>query len=350
MPSYHCDPCTDARRHDADHDDARRRHHRRPDRAGQLRADAPARALRQGRHEGRPAVPRGEAGHRRPRAVEQAAASSTARRRRRRTSSRRATRSATGGPARSRARTRSAASGAARPTAATSRRSPRASSRSRRAASSQLAQRDRARPVGDRLQEARGRAPAPAPQRRSSRRRRAPRRWASASARSARSRCIGARRRCVAAEAVTCSASRSIASCSLACGGQESQAAPRARTGRAVADRRCRARASSRRAWSRSIARRRAARRRHDRHACCPTSTAARRCHPDAAAQWSASAHSFASFGNPIYRVERRARAHELGKHDEPALRRLSRHAADGRRPDDRPTRSRPPICARTPA
>ena len=26
-------------------------------------------------------------------------------------------------------------------------------------------------------------------------------------------------------------------------------------------------------------------------------------CHPDAAAQWSQSAHSFASFGNPIYRA-----------------------------------------------
>src|SRR5687767_9938875 len=26
-------------------------------------------------------------------------------------------------------------------------------------------------------------------------------------------------------------------------------------------------------------------------------------CHPDAAAQWGKSAHSFASFGNPIYRV-----------------------------------------------
>ena len=25
-------------------------------------------------------------------------------------------------------------------------------------------------------------------------------------------------------------------------------------------------------------------------------------CHPDVAAQWSSSAHSFASFGNPIYR------------------------------------------------
>src|SRR5687768_10219208 len=26
-------------------------------------------------------------------------------------------------------------------------------------------------------------------------------------------------------------------------------------------------------------------------------------CHPDAAAQWATSPHSFASFGNPIYRV-----------------------------------------------
>jgi hypothetical protein len=37
-------------------------------------------------------------------------------------------------------------------------------------------------------------------------------------------------------------------------------------------------------------------------------------CHPDAAAQWSASAHSFASFGNPIYRFNvERVRA-DLGK------------------------------------
>jgi hypothetical protein len=37
-------------------------------------------------------------------------------------------------------------------------------------------------------------------------------------------------------------------------------------------------------------------------------------CHPDAAAQWAASAHSFASFGNPIYRANvERVRA-ELGK------------------------------------
>ena len=38
-------------------------------------------------------------------------------------------------------------------------------------------------------------------------------------------------------------------------------------------------------------------------------------CHPDAAAQWATSAHSFASFGNPIYRVnvERLARK-EMGK------------------------------------
>ncbi|HEU4730997.1 MAG TPA: multiheme c-type cytochrome [Kofleriaceae bacterium] len=37
-------------------------------------------------------------------------------------------------------------------------------------------------------------------------------------------------------------------------------------------------------------------------------------CHPDAAAQWSASAHSFASFGNPIYRVNVELARHDLGK------------------------------------
>ena len=37
-------------------------------------------------------------------------------------------------------------------------------------------------------------------------------------------------------------------------------------------------------------------------------------CHPDAAAQWSASAHSFASFGNPIYRVNVERARTELGK------------------------------------
>ncbi len=37
-------------------------------------------------------------------------------------------------------------------------------------------------------------------------------------------------------------------------------------------------------------------------------------CHPDAAAQWSTSAHSFASFGNPIYRVNIEMFRHELGK------------------------------------
>ena len=36
-------------------------------------------------------------------------------------------------------------------------------------------------------------------------------------------------------------------------------------------------------------------------------------CHPDAAAQWSTSAHSFASFGNPIYRVNVELMRHELG-------------------------------------
>ncbi|HTR49925.1 MAG TPA: multiheme c-type cytochrome [Kofleriaceae bacterium] len=38
-------------------------------------------------------------------------------------------------------------------------------------------------------------------------------------------------------------------------------------------------------------------------------------CHPDAAAQWSASAHSFASFGNPIYRANVELARDELGRH-----------------------------------
>jgi len=37
-------------------------------------------------------------------------------------------------------------------------------------------------------------------------------------------------------------------------------------------------------------------------------------CHPDAAAQWATSAHSFASFGNPIYRVNVELARKELGK------------------------------------
>src|SRR5215510_4698646 len=37
-------------------------------------------------------------------------------------------------------------------------------------------------------------------------------------------------------------------------------------------------------------------------------------CHPDAAAQWSTSAHSFASFGNPIYRVNVELARTALGK------------------------------------
>jgi hypothetical protein len=37
-------------------------------------------------------------------------------------------------------------------------------------------------------------------------------------------------------------------------------------------------------------------------------------CHPDVAAQWSASAHSFASFGNPIYRESVERARHDLGK------------------------------------
>ena len=72
-------------------------------------------------------------------------------------------------------------------------------------------------------------------------------------------------------------------------------------------------------------------------------------CHADAAAQWSTSAHSFASFGNPIYRVNVELMRTELGKHGEPALRRLSRHAADGRRADDLGRADpRRPTCART--
>jgi hypothetical protein len=37
-------------------------------------------------------------------------------------------------------------------------------------------------------------------------------------------------------------------------------------------------------------------------------------CHPDATAQWSTSAHSFASFGNPLYRVNVEQQRKELGK------------------------------------
>jgi tetratricopeptide (TPR) repeat protein len=37
-------------------------------------------------------------------------------------------------------------------------------------------------------------------------------------------------------------------------------------------------------------------------------------CHPDAAAQWATSAHSFASFGNPLYRVNVELARKELGK------------------------------------
>ena len=37
-------------------------------------------------------------------------------------------------------------------------------------------------------------------------------------------------------------------------------------------------------------------------------------CHPDAQAQWSTSAHSFASFGNPIYRFNVEQVRHDLGK------------------------------------
>ena len=37
-------------------------------------------------------------------------------------------------------------------------------------------------------------------------------------------------------------------------------------------------------------------------------------CHPDAAAQWSSSAHSFASFGNPMYRANIERLRADLGK------------------------------------
>ncbi|HSN26299.1 MAG TPA: multiheme c-type cytochrome, partial [Kofleriaceae bacterium] len=39
-------------------------------------------------------------------------------------------------------------------------------------------------------------------------------------------------------------------------------------------------------------------------------------CHPAAAAQWNQSPHSFASFGNPIYRFDIELARDELGKHD----------------------------------
>ncbi len=39
-------------------------------------------------------------------------------------------------------------------------------------------------------------------------------------------------------------------------------------------------------------------------------------CHPDVAAQWSSSAHSFASFGNPIYRASIERVRHDLGKQE----------------------------------
>ncbi|HEY4057798.1 MAG TPA: multiheme c-type cytochrome, partial [Kofleriaceae bacterium] len=37
-------------------------------------------------------------------------------------------------------------------------------------------------------------------------------------------------------------------------------------------------------------------------------------CHPDVAKQWSSSAHSFASFGNPTYRESIERLRHDLGK------------------------------------
>lgn len=39
-------------------------------------------------------------------------------------------------------------------------------------------------------------------------------------------------------------------------------------------------------------------------------------CHPDVAAQWAASPHSFASFGNPIYRFDVELARADLGRHD----------------------------------
>nr|MBA3395671.1 hypothetical protein [Deltaproteobacteria bacterium] len=39
-------------------------------------------------------------------------------------------------------------------------------------------------------------------------------------------------------------------------------------------------------------------------------------CHPDAAAQWATSAHSFASFGNPIYRANIETFRHQVGKQE----------------------------------
>lgn len=62
-------------------------------------------------------------------------------------------------------------------------------------------------------------------------------------------------------------------------------------------------------------------------------------CHPDAAAQWASSAHSFASFGNPLYRVNVELWRHDMGKpqsqhcggcHDLPLL-------ADGMMTSDAP-------------
>ena len=254
---YHCDPCTDADVSDPDlmtlgGDIVGGEHRER------LRADAAARALRQDRHEGRPAVPRGQAGHRRPRAVDARTASSTARRRRSRTSSRRATRSATGGPARSRARTRSAACGAGRPTAATS--STIAASKIAFAPRGKLAarHRDRPRPVGDRLQEGRGAGTGD------------PGRWRNVRDAADAEGCIGAARprwarSLLLGVGIALRTKRSDAPrarCDgrrAACGSQEPQVDDAStRIGdRARSRRACRARpASSRRAWSRSIARR----------------------------------------------------------------------------------------------
>ena len=310
------------------------------DRARQLRADAPARALRQERHEGRPAVPRGEAGHRRPRAVDEGGPRVRRDAVGSRTSSRRATRSATGGPGRSSARTRSAACGAVRPTAATSRRSRASKLAFAPRGKLDARQRDQARPVGDRAQEG-------ATQRRRAELRPGARRWRRGCARPLRRRgsaCAGADGASDVKRA--CSPRRCVAAVRSPM--RKAPVAPAAsRTSRRRA---CRARrASSAPSLVRSIARHGAPATTSATARCCPMSTAARRVTPMRRRSGTPAPHSFASFGNPIYRVNVELARNELGKHGEPALRRLSRHAADGRWPDGR-RRCPPTICARTPA
>jgi len=59
-------------------------------------------------------------------------------------------------------------------------------------------------------------------------------------------------------------------------------------------------------------------------------------CHADAAAHWSARARTrLPSFGNPIYRTNVEMMRHDLGNVTSQHCGGLSRHAADGRRPDD---------------